>query len=229
MPAKLVTAQGALEFQNLFRRLQTQGGEPGATGGQAPADLVAAAAGVSRRTVFRYFETGDALLAAALEDSMRSYGDHVPRPGPEVGLEEWLREALVAVHRMNAQHGRVYFELASGAGLDGQLGDIARARRAARAELVHRFTDTAWRLAGGGDDPPRWLLDTVAVSLSAFATEALGPDFGRSPEEVGASMAMSLGHAVRGAVAEGGGDGSGPARLRRTDRTRHGSRRRQGA
>ena len=164
---------------------------------------VAAAARVSRRTVFRYFETRESLLAAALWDSMRSYGDHVPRPGPDVELEEWLRPALVAVHHMNAQHGRVYFELASGAEMHGQLGDIARARRAARAELVDRFTDTAWRLAAGAADPPRWLHDAVAVCLSAFATEALGPDFGRSPAEVGEAMALSLAYAVRGAVAEG--------------------------
>src|SRR3546814_3687797 len=102
---------------------------------------------------------------------MRSYGDHVPRPEPDVSLEQWLRAALVAVHRMNAQHGRVYFELASGADFDGQLGDIARARRVARSELVHRFTDTAWDLAGGAGDPPRWLHDAVAVSLSARSEE----------------------------------------------------------
>ena len=148
-------------------------------------------------------ETRESLLAAALWDSMRSYGDHVPRPGPDVELEEWLRPALVAVHHMNAQHGRVYFELASGAEMHGQLGDIARARRAARAELVDRFTDTAWRLAAGAADPPRWFHDAVAVCLSAFATEALGPDFGRSPAEVGEAMALSLAYAVRGAVAEG--------------------------
>lgn len=167
---------------------------------------VAAAAGVSRRTVFRYFETRESLLAAALQDSMRSYGDHVPRPEPDAEVEGWLRVALVAVHRMNAQHGRVYFELASGVEMHGQLGDIARARRAARAELVHRFTHTAWRLAGGTADPPRWLHDAVAVSLSAFATEALGPDFGRTPQEVGESLARALAHAVRGAVAGSGGD-----------------------
>lgn len=183
---------------------------------------VAAAAGVSRRTVFRYFETRESLLAAALRDSMRSYGDHVPRPEPDVELEEWLRTALVAVHRMNAQHGRVYFELASGADFDGQLGDIAQARRAARAELVHRFTDTAWRLAGGTADPPRWLHDAVAVSLSAFATEALGPDFGRTPQEVGEALAPALAHAVRGAVAEGDG-GAGPSRSRIRSRRRQSS------
>lgn len=163
---------------------------------------VADAAGVSRRTVFRYFETRDALLTAALDDSMRSYGDHVPRPEPDVDLDGWLRTALVAIHRMNAQHGRVYFELASGADLDGPLGDIARRRRAARAELVHRFTATAWRVIGADDDPPLWLVDTVAVLLSAFATEALVPDFGRTPDQVGTSMAIALAHAVRGAAEE---------------------------
>lgn len=186
---------------------------------------VATAAGVGRRTVFRYFETRESLLAAALEDSMRSYGDHVPRPEPDVELETWLRIALVAVHRMNAQHGRVYFELASGAEMHGQLGDIARARRAARAELVHRFTDTAWRLAGGAADPPRWLHDAVAVFLSAFTTEALGPDFGRSPQEVGESLAPALTHAVRGAVAEGAVSAD-PGPRQGSSRSRVGSRHR---
>ncbi|HEX4868050.1 MAG TPA: TetR/AcrR family transcriptional regulator [Acidimicrobiales bacterium] len=187
---------------------------------------VAAAAGLSRRTVFRYFETRESLLVAALQDSMRSYGKNVPRPGPDVELEEWLRAALVAVHRMNAQHGRVYFELASGVELQGELGDLARARRAARAELVHRFTDTAWRLAGGTSDPPPWLHDAVAVSLSAFATEALGPDFGRAPEEVGESLAPALAHAVRGAVAEAG-RGADPGHTLGTSGSRIRSRRRR--
>lgn len=168
---------------------------------------VAVAAGVSRRTVFRYFDTREALLAAAIESSMRSYGDHVPRPGPAADLDGWLADALVAVHRMNAQHGRVYFELASGAARDGVLGDIARARRTARRELVQRFTVTAWRLADGTGEPPGWVQDTVAVNLSAFATEALGPDFGRHPEEVGRSLARALAHAVRGAAADAVGQG----------------------
>jgi len=163
---------------------------------------VAEAAGVSRRTVFRYFETRKSLLAAALEDSMRSYGDHVPRPEPGADLDTWLLDALVAVHRMNAQHGRIYFELASGAAPEGALGDIARARRAARAELVARFTETAWRLADATGAAPVWLHDAVAVALSAFATEALGPDFDRTPDHVGRSLAVALAHAVRGAAAE---------------------------
>jgi len=163
---------------------------------------VAAAAGVSRRTVFRYFPTREALLAAALEESMRSYGERVPRPQAGQSLEQWLSAAVVAVHRMNAQHGRVYFELTSGAAFDGELVDIARVRRIARRELVERFTATAWGLAGGSGAPPRWIHDTVAVLLSAFATEALGPDFGRTADQIGASLTPALLHALRGAVAD---------------------------
>lgn len=161
---------------------------------------VAVAAGVSRRTVFRYFATREALLAAALTESMRSYGEHVPRPHDGVGLEEWLHEAFVAVHRMNTHHGRVYFELAASTGLDGELAEIARVRRIARARLVRGFTKTSWQLAGGQGEPPVWLHDTVAVALSAFATEALGPDFRRTPEQIGTHLAEAVAHALRHAV-----------------------------
>src|SRR3546814_3459087 len=50
---------------------------------------VAAAAGVSRRTVFRYFEPRESLLPAALQDPLRSSGNHVPRPDPAVSPEQW--------------------------------------------------------------------------------------------------------------------------------------------
>lgn len=164
---------------------------------------VAVAAGVSRRTVFRYFDTREAVLAAALAESMRSYGEHLPRPQEGGGLEAWLHDALVAVHRMNAHHGRVYFELAATSDLEGELGEIADARRDARARLVRGFTDTAWQLGGGEGEPPAWLHDAVAVALSTFATEALGPDFGRTPEQVGTHLAEALAHGVRHAVSEG--------------------------
>lgn len=200
-------AERGAAYDRIVRGART---ELAARGLSVRVEDVAAAAGVSRRTVFRYFDTREALLAVVLADSMRSYGDHVPRPAPGQDLDGWLSDALVAIHRMNALHGRVYFELASSIGLGGELAEIATARRAARAELVERFTRTAWRLAGGPGRPPAWLHDTVAVLLSTFATEALAPDFGRSPDHIGSVLAVALGHAVRGAVREashGAGDG----------------------
>ncbi len=161
---------------------------------------VAAAAGLSRRTVFRHFATRDALLAAALRDSMRSYGDHLPRYEPGSPLGTWLHEAFVAAHEMNARHGRVYFELALAPDPDGPLGEVAVLRRAARAELVQRFSDRAWTAAGGAGSPPEWVVDTVAVLLSAFATEALVGDFSRTPAHAGHVAARALEHALTAAV-----------------------------
>lgn len=162
---------------------------------------VAAVAGVGRRTVFRHFESRDALLAAALTDSMRSYGDHIPRfDGGDVAA--WLEAAFVAVHRMNARHGRVYWELAFARDLPGELADIADTRKGARRELVRQFAGVAWDAAGGAGRPPAWLADVLAVQLSAFATESLMGDFGRSPDQIGRTAARAVHAALQAALVE---------------------------
>lgn len=163
---------------------------------------VAAAAGVGRRTVFRHFETRDALLAAAVTDGMRSYADHIPRPEPDTALDDWLEQALVAVHRMNARHGRIYWELAFAPDLGGELAEVAETRRAARRQLVRQVVNWSWRAGGGQGRPPSWLNDAFAVYLSAFATQALVGDFGRHPEEAGRVAARALSAAVTQAVTE---------------------------
>ena len=163
---------------------------------------VAAAAGVGRRTVFRHFETRDALVAAAITDGMRSYGEHIPKPVPGASLDEWLEEVLVAVHRMNARHGRIYWELAFANDLEGELAEVAETRRAARRQLVRRISDLAWRAGGGRGRPPAWVVDAFAVHLSAFATQALAGDFGRRPDDIGRTAARTLAALVRQEVVE---------------------------
>ncbi len=166
---------------------------------------IAAEAQVGRRTLFRHFESREALLATALGESVRSYGEHIPAPEQGEELERWLDRCLVSIHRMNASHGRVYWELALTPDLEGPLAEFARARREARHELVRRFGSRAWHLAGGRGRTPRWLLDVTAINLSTFATEALRGDFSRSPEQAGAVAARSLAAAVRAAVEAQGG------------------------
>lgn len=163
---------------------------------------VAAAAGVGRRTVFRHFESRDGLLAAALSDGMRSYVSHIPQPGPDASLEQWLEEFLVAVHHMNARHGRIYWEVAFAPDLGGELSLVAEARRQGRRQLVGQATAWSWQAAGGRGRPPAWLADAFAVYLSAFATQALVGDFGRLPEEVGLAAARTLSAATRQAAAD---------------------------
>src|SRR5215218_3199808 len=81
-----------------------------ARGLAATVDDVAEAAGVNRRTVFRHFATRDGLMAAAIRDGVRSYGLQLPAPPAAGDLREWLVELLGVVHRLNAGHGRVFWE-----------------------------------------------------------------------------------------------------------------------
>lgn len=163
---------------------------------------VAKAAGVSRRTVFRHFATRDVLVAAAVADSIHSYSEHVPCPPKDGDMREWLRDVLLAAHRMNARNGRIYWDLALQPDLDGALGEISTQRRDARRAFVDDLTRTAWKLAGGRRRPPAWLTDAFAVHLSAFTTQSLGGDFDRSPEEVGELGARVLAAALTAALEE---------------------------
>ena len=146
---------------------------------------VAAAAGVSRRTVFRYFRTRDKILVAALETGMRSFKDRLPRRAGSADPAVWLEDTLVAIHRMNAQHGRLYWEIALGNDLPRSLAATRDKRRLGRLKLVRWFTTEAWKAFGGKGKPPSWLMDECAVQLSAFATQSLVIDFRRTPEQSG--------------------------------------------
>src|SRR6476620_5957234 len=135
-------------------------------------DEVAEAAGVSRRTVFRHFDTRENLFAQALRESLRSYGDRVgPSAGgavpPEGDLTEWWRTVLVAVHQANARNGRVYWELSAlEPELTGELALAAAERREARKHFASTMTRKVWEARGGTGRAPQWLTDAVAVHLS---------------------------------------------------------------
>lgn len=174
------------------------------SGLSATVDDIAEEAGVSRRTVFRHFNGRDALLAAAIVDGIRSYGEHLPRPAPGVEIQAWLEDVLVAVHRMNAGHGRIYWELAFADALSEPLREADEARRNARRIFVEKLTRASWHSAGGRGREPEWLLDAFAVHLSVYATAALHHEFGRSPEAAGRSAARVLGAALERAVQERG-------------------------
>lgn len=177
-------------------------------------DEVASESGVSRRTVFRHFPAREQLFAAAIRDGLRSYGRHLPRAQRGTDTAEWLTEIVIAAHRLNAKNGRIYWELhALGPELDGELAAVAEERREGRDRFVARVCGNAWKQAGGKGSPPGWLHDAFAVHLSAFATQALAGDFGRTPEEAGRSSAKvllaSLDAALRERPVRAGADGRG--------------------
>jgi AcrR family transcriptional regulator len=169
----------------------------------ATVEEVAGQAGVSIRTVFRHYGTRDHMIATALRNQLLHYGDTLPVPGPEETLESWLPQLLGEVHRVNAELGRAYWELASlGYTLRGELGTVAGERLAARTRFVNALARNAWRLAGNRSRLPQWLVDLFAIHVSAFTTRELVSDFGRSIDQVALMSSRILISAVRWASAE---------------------------
>jgi len=164
----------------------------------ATVDDVAAAADVSRRTIFRHFETRERLLAEAVREGLRSYSQQLPTAGlpADAGpadVAAWLENLLIAAHRLNANNGRIYWELAAlGSEVDGELATVAAERRDSRRRFATRVTAHAWSALGGTSRPPSWLTDAFAVHLSGFTTQALGGDFGRTPDDVARTSARVL-------------------------------------
>ena len=174
-----------------------------AKGLSATAEEVASEAGVSIRTVFRHYGTRDHMIATALRTQLFHYADTLPVPQRDATLETWLPELLCEVHRINAEMGRAYWEMAAlGYTLTGEVGDVAAERRAARTRFVNVVARGAWRLAGNRSRPPAWLVDLFAIHLSAFTTRELVSDFGRSVEEVASMSSRLLISAVRSASSD---------------------------
>jgi AcrR family transcriptional regulator len=174
---------------------------------EATVDDVAEAAGVSRRTVFRYFPSYGALFGAAITEVMHRYEAGFPAPpAPGEGLDEWLVRAMTTMHRLHREMlGRSFWDLFSA---DDTLapevltaiGEIPGLQR----QFVERFTDVVWSASGDAAEPyPPWLADAVFLTASAYASNALDR---YNVEDAGAISARILGAAIRDARRPGAAD-----------------------
>jgi AcrR family transcriptional regulator len=139
-------------------------------------DDVARLAGVSRQTVYRYFDTKDDLVVALVAREEETFLDGVREAhARHAELEEATREAVLFCLRTAREHPLLGRLLASepqvllpylttrGAGVLARARDVleelASARTGVRPELVHRTADVAVRaiisyaLTPSDDDP----------------------------------------------------------------------------
>lgn len=163
-----------------------------ASGLTVTVDEVAAAAGVSRRTVFRHFPNHAELILAALIEIRRQLDEGVPSPpAPGSDVHEWLETSAVAMHRLFRELiGRAFWDLYT---RGPSLPPAVAERVSGALELRHRYaTDlaaAAWTALEGQGEPPTWIGDVFSMNLSGFATNAL-PYY--SAEETGRLSARIL-------------------------------------
>ena len=167
----------------------------------ATVDEIAAAAGVSRRTVFRHFATHDEVVAAAVSEILSSYDRLIPEgPDPETDLETWLTETAVTLHRLNAGlMGKAFWDLHV-----ERPGISPAERHRQRVGHATRIARHAWRAGQGTGHPPSWVIDAFSLQLSGFATNCL---MGYNAEKAGRVSARVLQAVLATALAE---EGKGP-------------------
>ena len=141
-------------------------------------DDIAEEAGVSRRTLFRHFESRERLIAESLEAGIQLYGELLP--SFEGDWKAWLRGVCDAAHEMQAGYGPGYWELTSRTDLPPEIVAVEGRRRTRRHDAMARIAGKLWREAGGDDDPPAMVVATVGAHLSARFTAAVLQDVGQS-------------------------------------------------
>ncbi len=151
-------------------------------------DDVARAAGIGRRTLFRYFATREELLVATME---RTYariveGAYEPRAGDERHPDELLRRIMGFAHREGAAAGLALWQIASDPQVRGELRKPALARRRFRRGYVDAYGaeplgDSRRRRSGA-----TWVVDAFGLLESLHASYCMRLDFGlRLPRDHG--------------------------------------------
>lgn len=168
-------------------------------------DDLALAAGVGRRTLFRHFDSRDALIASALDSSLDWYHTRLPEQVDDLGdasLDEWLSALALRVHRTHHEAGRALWQLAAmpDADLPEPLAAVNRRRRRARRVSTRSMASAGWSRVGGVGECPEEIVDAFALMLSSFATRSVVDDFGRTPTAAATATATALAALLRASV-----------------------------
>ena len=150
-------------------------------------DQIADSSGISRRSLFRYFESRDALVCSAIESAMADYEEElVSLVAADGALDDWLVRVIEHTHRSHLAAGLAIWQLTGTA--DDQLTPELRAvnerRRTMRRRVTRQLTERAWTGAGGTGAPPDVVAEVMAMAMSNFTTRSLVVDMGQSIDDV---------------------------------------------
>jgi AcrR family transcriptional regulator len=143
-------------------------------------DDIAAAAEISRRSLFRHFDGRDALVAEALEAGLDWYDERIGPPDTgDKTFDEWLRAVVTRVHELHRTAGRGVWQMAASRDddLPPEIAAINQRRRANRHAATQATARAAWQRAGGHGRCPRIVADAFAVTLSSYTTYSMLNDY----------------------------------------------------
>jgi len=143
-------------------------------------DDIAEAAGVSRRSLFRHFESRNALIAATLESSLEEfYGVLNEALAADGEFRDWLTALTQRLFAAQSGAGVAFWQLAAATDneLPPELAAVNKRRRKNRQQLTEAVADIAWRRAGGRSPCPSVLADTFALTMSTFTGQSLVTDY----------------------------------------------------
>ena len=150
-------------------------------------DQIADGSGISRRSLFRYFASRDALVQAAIESALVEYEAQLASVAAVDGqLDDWLTRIIEHTHRSHLAAGRAIWQLTSSSvdQLAPELRAVNERRRTMRRRATRQLTDQAWSAAGGTGDAPDVVAEALALAMSSYTTQSLIVDLGQSIEEV---------------------------------------------
>ena len=163
-------------------------------------DDIAVAAGVGRRSLFRYFESRDDLVAEGLARSLDWFGRHLAAHEPcGEDLDEWLVSLARYVHRTCLDAGKGLWQMAAADNddLPEPIAALNRRRRADRRRWTAEMANRAWTSSGGGGETPEVVLDAFSMFLSSFSTRSLATDLRVGLDRIATSSAAVLSATIR--------------------------------
>jgi AcrR family transcriptional regulator len=164
---------------------------------------IAGLAGVSARTVYRYFDTHDQLIAAGIRESLATAGQLIDSlPSVHDDFDGWLeRIALEAATRNATIIGAAFWDLVGpNPSASKELQEARALRRSTRMDWMSHLAGVAWTTAGGEGEPPSSVLTTFALALSAFTFHALAADLDYGPKETARFTASMIKERLTAAV-----------------------------
>jgi AcrR family transcriptional regulator len=155
-------------------------------GFSATVEEIAAVAGVSGRTIYRYFDSHDQLIALGYREMLNAVGAIIPDlPSVNDDLDGWIDAVAFTSHARNSMIiGAAFWDVFKPAPSSSEeIEAIRAARRPMRMQWMTAIASVVWMAGGGPGEPPTSMVETIALALSSFTTHALAADFDYSPEE----------------------------------------------